>query len=71
MNAAMEYQVVLEKDQETKRYTASVTGLPIVVEAASKREAISMAKEAIGLYNEETRQQVSPTVHAELVTVKL
>lgn len=71
MEGCMEYQVVLEKDEETKHYTATVTGLPIVVDATSKKQAISMAKEAIEIYNEETRQHVSPTIHAELVTVKV
>lgn len=67
----MDYLVFLEKDGETKHYTATVAGLPIVVDATSKKEAISMAKEAIEIYNEETRQHATPTIHAELVTVKV
>lgn len=66
----MEYQVVLERDEATKHYTATVAGLPIVVDAATKRAALKMAREAIGLYLEEAGPQ-APTVHAELVTVKV
>ena len=67
----MEFQVVLERDGETRHYTASVPGMPIVVDATSKRRAISLARRAIGIYIEETRGQKTPSIHAELVTVKV
>jgi predicted RNase H-like HicB family nuclease len=69
-NMDMEFQVVLERDGLTRHYTATVAGLPIVVDATSKREALRMAREAIGLYLEEAGPQ-TPSVHAELVTVKV
>ncbi len=67
----MEYQVVLERDAASRHYTASVPGLPIVVDATSKRQAIRLARDAIALYIEETRGPHAQTVHAELVTVKV
>jgi hypothetical protein len=67
----MEFQVVLERDAATRHYTATVPGLAIVVDAMSKRKAISLAREAIGIYLQETRGQKTPSIHAELVTVKV
>jgi predicted RNase H-like HicB family nuclease len=61
----MQFQVVLERDEATRHYTASVPGLPIVVDATNKRDAISMAREAIGLYLEETGR-ATQSVRAEL-----
>lgn len=69
-NMDMEYQVVLERDEATRHYTASVPGLPIVVDATNRRQAISMARQAIGLYLEEAGR-AAPAVHAEVVTVKV
>jgi predicted RNase H-like HicB family nuclease len=69
--SAMEYQVILERDADAKRYTASVSGLPIIVDAKTKREALKLAKEAITLYAEETNVKSAPAIHAELVTVNV
>lgn len=71
MQESMEVQVVLERDTLTRHYTASVPGLPIVVDATSKREALKLAREAIRLYLEATHREAPQGVHAELVTVKL
>lgn len=68
---AMEYQVVLEFDAETRHYTASVPGLPIVVDSKNKRTAIKLAREGIELYLEEVDGVAPPAIHAELVTVKV
>lgn len=68
---AMDDQVVLEKDAEARHCTASVPGLPIVVDAGTKRKALALVKEAIELYLEETRQATAPAIEAELVTVKV
>lgn len=53
----MEYQVVLEFDAETKHYTATVPGLPIVVDAKNKRSAIKMAREAIAIFLEDIQNE--------------
>ena len=68
---AVEYQVVLEFDAETRHYTATVPGFPIVVDSKNKRSAIKLAREAIELYLEETGASTAPTVHAEVVSVKV
>lgn len=67
----MDYQVVLEHDEETRHYTASVPGLPIVVDSKNKRTAIKLAREAIALYLSELGDAATPRIHAELVTVKV
>ncbi len=46
----VDYQVVIEHDPETRAYTATVPGLPIVVDADSEEEAVRMARDAIALY---------------------
>lgn len=71
MMSGMEFQVVLERDEVTRHYTATVPGMPIVVDATSKRRAISLAREAIGIYLEEVRGLKTPSIRAELVTVKV
>lgn len=71
MLEAMDYQVVLERDEASRHYTATVPGLPIVVDATTKRQAIRLAREAIALHIEETRGPHAQTVHAEVVTVKV
>lgn len=38
-SSRVEYPVVLEFDPETKHYTGTVPGLPIVVDAKNKRSA--------------------------------
>ncbi len=68
---SMEYQVVLERDAETRHYTATVAGLPIVVDATNKRTAIRLAREAIAIYLEAAHVDSPPSVRAELVTVKV
>lgn len=67
----MEFQVVLERDAGSRHYTATVPGMPIVVDATTKREAFKLAREAIALYHDETGATGPPAVHAELVTVKV
>lgn len=71
MKLAMEYQVVLERDDGSRHYTASVPGLPIVVDATSKKEALRLARQAISLYLEQTHGPHAQTIHAELVTVRV
>jgi len=44
------HQVILEYDPETRSYTATVPGLPIVVDADSEEEALRLAKEGISVY---------------------
>ena len=47
----MHYPVVLELDEATGHYTATVPGLPgIIVDARSEAEAIRLAAEAIVIY---------------------
>jgi predicted RNase H-like HicB family nuclease len=67
----VQYQVVLEYDAETKHYTASVPGLPIVVDAKSKREALKLAREAIAFFLESSGVPPPAAIHAEVVTVKV
>jgi predicted RNase H-like HicB family nuclease len=67
----MEYQVVLEYDEESRHYTGTVPGLPIVVDAKSKRETLKLAREAIAIFREESQVPASPNVRAELVRVKV
>lgn len=71
MFGLMDYQVVLEFDDGTRHYTASVPGLPIVVDSKNKRTAIKLAREAIAMYLEELGEADAPRIHAELVTVKV
>jgi predicted RNase H-like HicB family nuclease len=51
--SVVDYQVVIEHDPETRAYTATVPGLPIVVDATSEEEAVRLTKEAIALYLED------------------
>ena len=46
-------QVIIEYDPETKSYTTTVLGLPIVVDADSEEEALRLAKEGISVYLKE------------------
>jgi predicted RNase H-like HicB family nuclease len=59
------YDVVIEYDPETRSYTATVPGLPIVVDAASEEEALRLAREGIAWHLEET----SPPKHRVRVKV--
>jgi len=68
----VEYQVVLEFDAASRHYTASVPGLPIVVDSKNKRSAIKLAREAIALFLDVAGKTASTSsIHAELVTVKV
>lgn len=49
----MRYRIVLEYDRETRSYTSTVPGLPIVADASSEKEAVRFAKEAIAWYRTE------------------
>ena len=66
----MRYRIVLEYDSETRSYTATVPGLPIVVDANSEEEAVKLAKEAIAWYREETAGSASARPEAQ-VEVKI
>ena len=70
------HQVVLEYDPETKSYTATVPGLPIVVDADSEEEALRLAKEGISVCLKEassrkrTEKREKP-VQVKIVTVEV
>ena len=66
----VDYQVVIEHDPETRAYTATVPGLPVVIDADSEEEAVRLAKEAIALYLEESPGPREP-VRVKVVTVAL
>jgi len=66
----VDYQVVIEHDPETRAYTATVPGLPIVVDAVSEEEAVRLANEAIAMYLEDSPQPREP-VRVKVVTVAL
>jgi predicted RNase H-like HicB family nuclease len=69
----MRYRIVREHDSETRSYTATVPGLPIVIDANSEEEAVKLAKEAIAWYREEAGASRSapaePPVEVKIVTV--
>jgi len=69
----MRYRIVLEYDRETRSYTATVPGLPIVVDASSEKEAVKLTKEAISWYRAEAGATKSapaePPVQVKIVTV--
>lgn len=69
----MQYQVVLEHDEETGAVTATVPGFPIVVDADSETEALAQAKEAIRFWFAQHPGQrpgiVGTHVHARVATV--
>ena len=69
----MRYRIVIEHDPETRSFTATVPGLPIVVDANSEEEAVKLAKEAIAWYREEAPTSKSapaePPVEVKIVTV--
>ncbi|MHB8603806.1 MAG: type II toxin-antitoxin system HicB family antitoxin [Thermoplasmatota archaeon] len=70
----MDFQVVLERDPETRSYTGSVPGLPIVIDAKTKRSALKMVKEAIAFYLEDAAELGIPRpkpVEAQLIKVKV
>ncbi len=49
----MKYSVLIEHDPESGHYTGTVSGLPVVVDAKTEREALRLAREAIQLYLED------------------
>lgn len=71
---SMKYQVVVEYDPPGKYYTATVPGMPIVVESRTERGALKLAREAIQIHREKvakSRPPISeePPVRAKVVTV--
>ena len=73
---SMKYQVVLEYDAAGKSVTATVPGLPIVVEGKNERDALKLVREAIAFYfeSETARPPTSvkeTPVRAKLVTVEV
>jgi predicted RNase H-like HicB family nuclease len=72
----VKFQVLLEYEPKSTSWCATVSGLPIVVDANSEREAIHMAKEAIELYFDSTKRRqrsfpARPPGKAKLVTVEI
>lgn len=70
----MKYQVVLERDEETGAVTATVPGLPIVVDADTEQEALAQAREAIRFWFAEHPGAIRGTVgtqpsHVRVATV--
>lgn len=76
----VEYHVVIEFDPETRHYTATVPGIPsIVVDGRTERGALSMARKAILIFNEESgtgkrrrgRGRPPTRLRAKVVTVNV
>lgn len=70
----MDVEGVVEYDPETKSYTGTVPGLPVVVDAKSKRSAIRMLRDAVMFYFEDvqsTGAKAAKPGHAELVKIKV
>ena len=67
----MAYAVVLEFDEETRAYTATVPGLPIVVDADSEAEALRLAREAIAWHLEDApaTETPAPRIQVKVVAV--
>ena len=70
----MKYQVVVEYDPAGKYYTATVPGMPTVVESRTERGALKFAREAIQLHREKVAKSrpsimEEPPVRAKVVTV--
>jgi len=69
------HQVVLEYDPKTKSYTATVPGLPVVVDADTE-EALRLAKESVSFCLKEasSRQRTDrreKPVQVKIVTVEV
>jgi predicted RNase H-like HicB family nuclease len=62
------YDVVIEFDPETRSYTATVPGLPVVVDADSEEEALRLAREAIAWHLEEASPPKQP-IRVKVVSV--
>jgi len=69
----MPHSVVIEFDEETRAYTATVPGLPIVVDADSEGEALRLAREAIAMHLEDagTADADAPRIQVKVVTVDI
>lgn len=71
----MKYSVVLEHDPETGHLTGTVSGLPIFVDAKSRKEALRLAREAIKIFLEGEASGHVPhperPVRAEVVKVEV
>lgn len=69
----MEYEIVLEADEETGHVTGTVVGVPsIIVDGRDEKETLDLAREAIRFYLDETQappRRTAPPVHAKVVTV--
>jgi len=65
------HQVVLEYDPETKSYTATVPGLPVVVDADTEEEALRLAKEGISFYLKEASSRRRTDRREKPVQVKI
>ena len=67
---AMEYDIVVEFDPVTRRFAASVAGLPIFVDGRTEEEAIRLAREGIDFYLEEGGK-AEPAARVKVVTVEV
>ncbi len=65
------HQVVLEYDPETKSYTATVPGLPVVVDADTEDEALRLVKESIAIYLKEAASGKGAARREKQVQVKI
>ena len=65
------HQVVLEYDPETKSYTATVPGLPVVVDADTEEEALKLAKEGISLCLREVSRKPGLKAHKKRIQVRI
>ncbi len=65
------HQVVLEYDPETKSYTATVPGLPVVVDADTEEEALRLVKESIAIYLKEAAAGKGAARREKQVQVKI
>jgi len=73
---AVKFQVLVKYDRETRSYTATVPGHPIVVSATSEREALKLVRESLQLYLEDSpggraRPHPERPSNAKLVTVEV
>lgn len=64
----MKYDVVVEFDPVTRRFAASVAGLPVFVDGRTEEEAVRLAREGIDFYFAEGGKAESQA-SAKVVTV--
>ncbi len=67
---SVEYDIVVEFDPVTRRYAASVAGLPIFVDGRTEEEAVRLAREGIDFYLEEGGEAIPPA-RVKVVTVEV